>query len=223
MYHFIEKNIQQFFCLLQFTQPVQIAWLLTLNLLLAGLFALVVLQLNLDIKRRQQIESALRESEEFNRSILESSADCIKVLQLDGTLISMNTPGLCLMEIEDFTPFIGKSWTDFWPEPHYEDARHAIETALRGGIGHFRGYCATAKGTPKWWDVMVTPMLNASGEVKLIISTSRDITQQKRDEEALLQSQERARQQLAELEAIYATDPVELITSIADIYSCKYG
>ena len=42
-----------------------------------------------NITLRKRVEVALRESEAFNRSIIESSPDCIKVLDLDGNLLSM--------------------------------------------------------------------------------------------------------------------------------------
>src|SRR5262249_884292 len=67
-----------------------------------------------DITARQQAEEALRASEEFNRGMLESAPDCIKSLDLDGNLLSMNTPGMRLMEIDDFTSFEGAYWVDFW-------------------------------------------------------------------------------------------------------------
>lgn len=54
------------------------------------------------------LPSALRESEEFNRSLMDGSSDCIKVLDVNGRLLHMNTPGLCTMEIDDFGPFCGQ-------------------------------------------------------------------------------------------------------------------
>ena len=54
----------------------------------------------IDQTAHQRRAEELQASEEFNRSILESSADCIKVLDLDGKLLSMNPPGLCLMELD---------------------------------------------------------------------------------------------------------------------------
>ena len=58
---------------------------------------------HINITDRKLGELKLKNSEEFNRSIFENSPDCVKVLELDGTLHSMNANGLCLMEIDDFS------------------------------------------------------------------------------------------------------------------------
>ncbi|BAZ39206.1 multi-sensor hybrid histidine kinase [Calothrix sp. NIES-4101] len=143
-----------------------------------------------NITERKKVEQSLRESEELNRSILENSPDCIKILDLDARLLSMNKPGLLLMEIDDFTPLIGKPWIDFWQEPARSLVLEAIETAKKGKVGRFRGFRHTAKGTPKWWDVMVSLVTDAEGKPKLLVSSSRDITAQKQSQEELEQNKE---------------------------------
>ena len=45
------------------------------------------------IEDRRKAEEALRKSEEFNRRIIESSNDCINILDLDGRLLFMNDGG----------------------------------------------------------------------------------------------------------------------------------
>ncbi|NOT63976.1 MAG: PAS domain-containing protein, partial [Acidobacteria bacterium] len=146
-----------------------------------------------DLTAHQQRDVALRASEEFNRNILESSADCIKLLDLEGKLLSMNTPGLCLMEIDDFAPFFGKTWSEVWPAEGGALAREAIRKAQNGETAHFRGLCPTAKGTPKWWDVMVSPILDDSGRPQRLVSVSRDITSFRESERALIESEKKLR------------------------------
>lgn len=50
----------------------------------------------------------LAEQRAFSQMMLERSPDCVKLLDGEGCLLSMNTPGLCLMEIDDFTPLAGR-------------------------------------------------------------------------------------------------------------------
>lgn len=127
------------------------------------------------LKHRQTVEK-LRKSEAFTRQIIENSADCIKVLSNGGALLSMNKPGCIGFEIEDIAQYLGKDYRTFWG-PEYKDiVSNAIENAINGNIGRFQGFCKTAKGTPKWWDVIISPITTDKGSVENLIAISRDIT-----------------------------------------------
>jgi PAS domain S-box-containing protein len=143
---------------------------------------------HIDITQRKQAEKELRESEEFNRRMLESSSDCIKLVDLDGRLQYMNAGGQCIMEIDDFSRCLNADWVSFWPESVHPDIKAAITIAKAGQMGKFQGFCPTAKGTPKWWDVVVTPILDEVGQVGQLLSVSRDITDRKQAEDQLRKS-----------------------------------
>jgi len=139
--------------------------------------------LEAEIAKRMKMESQLREtvdslkaSEEFNRSIVENSADCIKVLDRDGRLLSMNGPGCRTMEIDDFSKIQGKKWLSFWKDENYDLASAALETAKKGGVGRFQAYSVTAKGIQKWWDIVATVVFNSAGNVDRMVVVTRDIT-----------------------------------------------
>jgi len=138
-----------------------------------------------------QAAEELRQREEFLRRIIKSSPDCIKVLDLEGRLLYMSAGGQSLLEIDDLSSVMNSQWVDFWQETYNQAARSAVETAKAGGIGKFQGYCPTAKGTPKWWEVVVTPLLDAKGKPEKLLSVSRDITERKQAEEALQQTNQR--------------------------------
>jgi PAS domain S-box-containing protein len=144
--------------------------------------------------RRKQSEDALRSSELFNRAVFESIPDCAKILDSEGRLQSMNGNGLCLMEIDDFGPFVNQHWPDLWPEASAENVRRAVGKAAAGETARFEAFCPTAKGTPKWWDVTVAPIETAEqgNAPRRLISVSRDITERKRSEEMLKIAKEEA-------------------------------
>ncbi len=138
-------------------------------------------------------EIQARQGLAFTRSLMESSADCVKVLDLDGRLEQMNGPGLCTLEIDDFANVRGRDWSSLWPEPSQPVVRAAVEAAATGSGSRFQSVCPTAKGTPKWWDVQVSPIHGPGGEVSGILSVSRDISDVKAAERALRESEEQYR------------------------------
>jgi PAS domain S-box-containing protein len=129
------------------------------------------------------IDTNLIESGILLQGVLQSSGDCIKILDLDAKLVFMSAGGLEVMEVDDFKKLAGCSWLDFWKGEKEEDARAAIAVARAGGSGRFQGWCRTAKGTPKWWDVQVTSINDQDGRPQRLLAISRDLTEIKRAEE----------------------------------------
>jgi PAS domain S-box-containing protein len=134
-------------------------------------------------------------TERINRSILDNSGDCIQVFEPDGRLVSVNRAGVRLMEVEDVHAFSLRPWADLWNH-NGALASTALVDAVRIGEGRFQGFCPTERGTPKWWDVLVTPIRDDGGRVTKLLSISRDISEQKRAEEErnrLLEGEREAR------------------------------
>jgi len=129
---------------------------------------------------------ALRASEEFKSRLLACSRDCIKVLDLEGRLVFMNEGGMQALEICALSPVIGSTWIDFWEGTDREAGARAVAAARRGEIGRFTGYFETRiHRQPRWWDVVVSPILDKEGKPEKILALSRDVTAQKQSEDAL--------------------------------------
>ena len=124
-------------------------------------------------------------NELFSRTILESNPDCLKVLDLEGKIKYMNFNGLCEMEIDDFSTVENKNWWTLWGNENEALVKESINKAREGEKTKFIAFCPTAKGTPKWWDVVVSPVRNTGEKVQQIMSVSRDITEQIKSQEAL--------------------------------------
>jgi PAS domain S-box-containing protein len=141
------------------------------------------------------LRSSLKEkqrSELFTKGILDSSPDCIKVLDLQGCLLSMNKGGCEQMEVDDISVCINVPWADFWQGTEQQEAKKAFALAVHGQMGRFEGFCATLKGTPKWWEVIVTPVRDIDGKPIRVLCVSRDITARKKLETAARDAQEAA-------------------------------
>lgn len=153
-----------------------------------------------NITERKQAEEQLRKSEEFSRSVIESSPDCIKVLDLEGNLLSMEV-GQELLCIDDIGPFLNKPWTELWEGIDRQSAKSAVDAAAAGGNGNFVGFFRNMRGEPKWWNVAVSPILGVEGNPASLLAVSRDVTEQKAADDALHRHEWRLR---------YATESARL-------------
>ena len=135
---------------------------------------------------QQKASESLRAAEEFKNQLLASSRDCIKVLDMEGHLLFMSEGGMQILEICDVGPFLNNSWIDFWEGDDREAARSAVQTARDGKIGRFVGYFEPRiSRQPRWWDVVVTPIRDASGRPERLLAVSRDVTDHYKNERAL--------------------------------------
>jgi PAS domain S-box-containing protein len=108
--------------------------------------------------------------------LFESSPDCVKLLSNEGKVLAMNRNGMCAMEIDDFSCAAGALWKSFWPQESHADIDAAIALAAAGGTGRFRAFCPTAKGAPRWWEVMVTAVYGEGQRLQHLLAVSRDVT-----------------------------------------------
>ena len=100
-----------------------------------------------------------------------------------------------MLEIEDVTLYLNRSWVDFWTGKDKEGALEAISNAKKGDTGIFIGYSPTEKGTPKWWEVIISSINDSHGNIYRLLAISRDITVRRQEEEEL----EKHREHLEEL------------------------
>lgn len=113
---------------------------------------------------------------DFKNAILESSEDCIKVLDLDGRIIFMNDGGLRKLGIADKKFVLGTTWFDVWQGEHYEAAKRVFKTALAGTSDQFTGLLIDDGKPYTYWNISATPMRDASGKINQVLVTSRDVT-----------------------------------------------
>ena len=138
-----------------------------------------------DITPMRVLEAEARIKDELNRQIIASSPDCTKVLDLEGHVVQMTAQGCRLVEVDDFEQVRMGPWCDWWPDDGLQLAMEAIASARRGEGSRFVAYGPTFKGTPKWWDTMVTPICDTSGKPVMLLAVSRDITEQHLQQESI--------------------------------------
>lgn len=125
--------------------------------------------------------------------ILASSPDCVKLLDREGKVRFVSKNGLLLLEIDDASQLIGRDLWELWPEAAHARIKNAICEALAGKVSRFAEFCATPKGSSKWWDASISPIYGNDGAVAWLLFVSRDITKHNATESALRVSEERFR------------------------------
>ncbi len=156
-----------------------------------------------DVTDRRQAERARSQSEAFARHILESSQDCIKLLDLEGRLQSINRCGCTSLEIADPAQAVGLSYFDFWKGEERDAAMAAAESARQTGSGRFTGTYESRSGRITVWDEVISMMPDADGLPEGFVVVSRDLTEHNRA------SQEMARR-LAQQKALSTMGAIAL-------------
>ena len=146
------------------------------------------------VKARKKIQ----ETEIFNRSVLESSPDCIKIIDKNGRIEFMNENGMNLLEINNITEVKERFWWDMWEQDDKPMIKNAVTKALNQEKVHFQASANTAKGTPKWWDVIVLPLRveEGSSNIERLLTVSRDITDYKNANLKIVESEHRYQQMI---------------------------
>ena len=142
-----------------------------------------------DLTALRQAQAAVREGDLFAKTVLEASPDCLKIGGLDGRLQYINSSGACLLNIDNCDAVIGQPWESLWPAAHSHIIRNAIDQAKAGRASRFTAETFAEKGTQKFWDVTVAPIMGANGQPVKFFSASRDVTEAKAAEAAVRASE----------------------------------
>jgi PAS domain S-box-containing protein len=141
-------------------------------------------------------KDALRISEQRFHGIFDSAYEFMGLLAPDGTLLEANRTALALIAArrEDVIgkPFWETPWWKHSPtlqrELQEQIARAAAGETIRSEVEHW-----AHDGRQAWVDFTLKPAFDDRGKVTLIIPEGRDITERKRSEAALRESEARFR------------------------------
>lgn len=109
------------------------------------------------------------------RQIVELSDDCIKEIDRDGVVTTVNVKGLRLLGACEASQIVGKAWSALWPDAAKPVVEGAVAAALRGEPSVFDAPCPNFRGELRDWHVRVSPMHEA-GRVVGVLAVSSDVT-----------------------------------------------
>ena len=148
-----------------------------------------------DITHRLRVEAALRRSEERFRLMVEGVKDYgIFMLDPEGRVVSWNA-GAERISGYRAEEVLGSDLSIFFPPEDVArgQPRHELSVAAAEGRLEDQGWRVRKDGTRFWADVVLTALRNASGNLRGFSKVTRDLTERRRVEEALRDSEERFR------------------------------
>ena len=146
-----------------------------------------------DITERKRADEALRQSEERYRALAENTPVGIWQTSLDGSTIYMNRAGCALFEIEDVRQMQGKTYRDFYTHASMEIVHEEHAKRLQGLASTYEVEIIGTRGAKRNIVISGAPLYGPDGQVNSRIGTLTDITERKRGELALRESEERFR------------------------------
>jgi two-component sensor histidine kinase len=135
---------------------------------------------------------------DMQKAMLDATPDCIKVVSVDGRLLTMNKTGCLALNVPEDSEF-GMPWLPLLPEDVHQLGMEALQKAAEGHSARFPGKSESPTGLI-YWDNLLTPLVDASGRVFSILCVSRDVTAKTKLERELEDSINRGKLLSAEMQ-----------------------
>ncbi|MDD5311966.1 MAG: PAS domain S-box protein [Dehalococcoidia bacterium] len=146
-----------------------------------------------DITERKRLEEALKASEKRYKAVVEDQMELICRFLPDGTITFVNN-AFCQFYDKSSDELIGRSYISLLSEPQYPAFTAAIEelVAFPGDV-IYDIQPFNKGGETKWLERTMRALADENGQVKKFQVVLRDITDRRRAEQALRESEEQAR------------------------------
>jgi PAS domain S-box-containing protein len=148
----------------------------------------------IDITGIKQRQRELRKERDFVRSLIETAQAIVLVLDPEGRIVQFNP---YMEQISGYQPreVKGKDWlTTFLPKRDHHRMRQVFRAAVSNVVKHGHIYpIVTKDGQERVIDWYSKPLKDPEGRTTGLLSIGLDITERKKAQDALLESEERYR------------------------------
>ena len=143
-----------------------------------------------DITDLKQAEKALGESEELFRSLMDQMTDALIIIDWNGEILFSNAAGLKLVELDSAEEAVGRNIGEFIHPDTLQGMLDGLQLVKAGRKG-VTAECKfiTSRGNEKWVEAVGTGVHFQGSDGDMV--SIRDITERKRMEQSLLESEQR--------------------------------
>ncbi|MFC1939974.1 PAS domain S-box protein [Chloroflexota bacterium] len=164
-----------------------------------------ILVMQHDITERKQMEEVLQQSEDKYRAIFEDPTLANVYFDREGRLALVNQKAAQIIG-KPVKDIVGKHVKDVYPaqpnDIYWERVRRALEK------GETAEHTDFIESTDKWFLTRIVPISDASGTTIGALASTRDITEQKQTDTALIESESKYRNLAENLdELVYRCNP----------------
>ncbi|VVE59413.1 diguanylate cyclase [Pandoraea sputorum] len=130
----------------------------------------------LDLSERKAAELALEQSEALVRSIVDSTPDCIQLLDADGEPLFVNPAGRKLFGLPEAEDVRGYRWGGALGAGDFAKGGQALEQVRAGQVARFEAWVTTCARQSVCMDIIAAPVLGSDGKPARMLTIWRDIS-----------------------------------------------
>lgn len=141
-----------------------------------------------DISEKKHLQDVIKSERNFMRTLLDNLPDPVYVINSEGRFVLSNHAHTRFMGSDDETAITGKSLFDFFNKEDAENIQKDINNVLREGkriIDKNELLRNPENGFPCWQLTSRIPLFDDEGKTISVLNISHDITEKKRSEDAL--------------------------------------
>ncbi len=146
-----------------------------------------------ELHERKTTEKALKKSENMLQAIIDTEPECVKLLDADANLLMMNEAGLSMIQADSLGQVKGKSVLPLVTEEYRKDFLELTNKVFKGESGILVFEIVGMRGRHLWLETHAVPFRNEHDGIVALLGVTRDITERKKAEKALGESEERFR------------------------------
>ncbi len=135
-----------------------------------------------DVTQIKRTEQDLRAREQHLQAIIDTTPECVKLVDAEGTLLAMNRAGLGMIEADDAGHVIGKTVNSLITPEFQEAFRQMNDRVCAGAREHLEFELLTLKGNRRWMETDATSIVEPKSGKKVQLAVTRDMTDRRKAE-----------------------------------------